>query len=610
MANASSEPNRLDPHGSIRQSPPPVNNSLMPSGAIISPPESLQNSSDEEDTNRGRSRELENLAELQAAIRVIEQRREGSPNGKNEEPKKARMPPDLVIPDSHKPSQPNSTSTDSRRPPLSKEARKISHSRSSTDSNIVLDGSHQTQSPVAMQYNRPESDEDDEDSEETATRLKPPMVRKKSGELVRPALRPSSAKRRPSSMPGTPTYSKAVHFDQHLEHVRHFLQVDKPLAVSAGSSPVEAYESEIEFPFGTEESRRSRGSSYEWEIRLSNFPAETEERKHMPVRVERVFLSSDKKNLIGVVAVQNLAYHKQVTARFTLDYWKTTSEVIAEYNNDVRRKQVNDGCDRFNFTIKLTDQTNLENKTMFFCVRYAVNGQQFWDNNGSINYQVEFAKKPKDQGNGMQGMGPRPLNALPRSRPSPPMSAGHGRTRSVPRSFDDFASGFDSDAPYHDLPNAIIGNPPIKLKGPPARGDIVPDAPKRRQKGGAQAFGSRYDFSASLSAAIQNASSILGDQSGLAKKGEMEQVSKEMPGLRSKPAGTSQQQVPGIVVKQPTGGSASSAPENASNPARPAALLSEKPSLQSQSYQELVDKYCFVGSQPRLVAEAGPCVDC
>jgi hypothetical protein len=32
-------------------------------------------------------------------------------------------------------------------------------------------------------------------------------------------------------------------------------------------------------------------------------------------------------------------------------------------------------------------------------------------------------------------------------------------------------------------------------------------------------------------------------------------------------------------------------------PSKPAALISEKPSLASQSYQELVEKYCFVGAR-------------
>lgn len=596
-ANFSDEVSRLDPHGSIHQSPLPLNNLLLPTGAMMSPPESLQNSSDEEETNRGRRRELENLAELQAAIRIIEQRKESSPTRMDDGTKNARLALNIVISESGKSVQQKSAPSDPQRPPLSKEARKISHSRSSTDSNIVSDVVHQKQPPsLMMPYNRPESDEDDEYSDETGIQSKPPMVRKKSGELVRPALRPASSKRRPSSMPGTPTYSKAVHFDSHLEHVRHFLQVDKPLAVSAGSSPVDAYESDVEFPFGSEESGKPKGPSYEWEIRLSNFPAETEERKHLPVRVERVFLSSDNKNLIGVVAVQNLAFYKQVTARFTFDYWKTTSEVTADYNNDVRRKQVHDGSDRFNFNIKLSDQANLENKTMFFCMRYDVGGQQYWDNNGSINYQVEFSKKMKSYGkNGMPGLGARPLNALPRSRPAPPMSAGNDRPRPVSRSFDDFATGFDSYTAFSQSPTAMMGESPIRLKAPRSRGEVVPDAPTRRPKANAQAFGNRYDFGASLSAAIQNASAILGDQSGFTKKPDIEQPSHKVPTSKSKPTVAALQKPPSIVIKRPTGGAPSTTSTNVSA-TRPSAFISEKPSLQSQSYQELVDKYCFFGS--------------
>lgn len=612
MTNASGRSGSRDPQGGISQSSPPVNRLLTPTGAMISPPESSHNSSDEEETSRGRGRELEKLAELQAAIRIIEQRKESSPPGKNDDSKKARRGLDLVIPKSDQFSNSTKTSSASQRPPLSKEARRISHSRSSTDSNIIVDLAHQTQSPLPIKYARPDSDEDDEDSDEAGIHLKPPMVRKKSGELVRPALRPASAKRRPSSMPGTPTYSKAVHFDAHLEHVRHFLQVDRPLAVSAGSSPVETYDSEMEFPLGAEDVARPKGPCYGWEIKLSNFPAETEERKHQPVRVERIFLSSDSKSLIGVVAVQNLAFHKKVTARFTFDYWKTTSEVVADFNDDVRRKHVHDGCDRFNFTIKLDDQTNLENKTMFFCIRYDVNGQPYWDNNGSINYQVEFSKKFQAHGkNGTSGQGSRPMNALPRSRPSPPVSAGATRPRSMPQSFDDFAPGFDPYALYTPPPTTRLAESAVRLKAPRSRADRVPDAPTRRPKANGQAFGNRYDFGASLSAAIQSASAILGEQSGFfAQEPGSKQPSHRGLASERKTASAVRPQTPSIIVKQPTGGAASTTLSQGSAPPRPAALLSKKPSLQSQSYQELVDKYCFVGSRPNSATEAGPSVHC
>jgi hypothetical protein len=401
-------------------------------------------------------------------------------------------------------------------------------------------------------------------------------------------------------MPGTPTYSKAVHFDSHLEHVRHFLQVDRPLAVSAGSSPVENYESETEFPLGSDESSaRPRGPSYEWELHLANFPADTEARKSSPVFVERVFLSSDSKYLIGTVAVQNLAFNKLVVARFTLDYWKTTSEVVAEFNNDVRRKQNHDGLDRFNFSIRLADQANLENKTLFFCVRYSVNGQDFWDNNGGFNYQVDFAKKLKTQHgkNGMPGLGARPISALPRTRQSPPASL--GRPRGLPTSFDDFSTGFDNfGGNFGQSAGALIGEPRLKLRSPRSKTELVPDAPNRRKVSGGQAFGNRYDFNSSLTAAKNSAFSVLGEHSGLTSRVDTKQSSHEVP------VASPVKSVAIALPKQDTGvngssiGASSTAPAVASPmTSKPAALVSEKPPLTSQSYQELVDKYCFVGTR-------------
>ncbi|KIV92041.1 hypothetical protein PV10_06516 [Exophiala mesophila] len=578
----------FDPHGSLRKSPPPVTNSLIPAGMTISPPDSSHNSSDDEDApDRGRSRDFElgaDLKELQAAIRSIEQRKEGSPNRHND-----LKNTDIDL-------QANGTSQQPKpeivRPPLSYEARKISHSRSNTDSSIVFEPPKIHTPPVRFQADSDSSDEDG------ALTRRPPMVRKKSGELVRPALRPS-AHRRPSSMPGTPTYSKAVHFDSHLEHVRHFLQVDRPLAVSAGSSPVENYESESEFPFGSDESTaRPRAVQYEWELRLANFPPESESRKTQPVFVERVFLSSDGKNLIGTVAVQNISFQKQVVARFTLDYWKTTSEVSADYNQDIRRKNQHDGLDRFNFSIRLADQANLENKTLFFCVRYNTNAQEFWDNNGSFNYQVDFSKKAKPQHgkNGMPGLGARPLSALPRSRPSPPTSTG-GRPKTMPTSFDDFSTGFDSFGSFGQSAGSLMGEPKLKLRSPRSKAELLPDAPHRRLKSGSQAFGNRYDFNSSLSAAKSNAMAVLGDDSGLSLRKDAKQSSREVPATTPTKSNTSTSHNFNVGASGATGGVSFSTPGLTPLGSKPAALMSEKPPLTSESYQELVDKYCFVGAR-------------
>ncbi|KFY09973.1 hypothetical protein V491_07858 [Pseudogymnoascus sp. VKM F-3775] len=209
--------------------------------------------------------------------------------------------------------------------------------------------------------------------------------------LVEPAFR-TSLRRRPASTPSTLTFSKSVHFDPHLERVRHFLQIERPLAVAAGSPPVESDNGDTESSFSDENSNHSRPPSYEWEIITANFPTETYERLQLPVRVEKVVLSPDYKELIGTVAVANLAFDKTVVVRFTLDFWKTTSVVFAEYANDARQKQY-DGCDRFNFAIELADLANLNKRPMFFCIKCCVNGVEYWDNNNNYNFQVEFRKK-------------------------------------------------------------------------------------------------------------------------------------------------------------------------------------------------------------------------
>ncbi len=171
---------RVDPYGSLRQSPPPKTNMLIPTGATISPPESSHNSSDDEESNNGRGRNLENLAELQAAISILQQRKESSPNRGNEESTRARLALDLVVPQLEKSlSTPNNTSAESSRSPLSREARKISHSRSSTDSNIVLDLGRQRQSPT--QFGPADDGTEEEDSDESVRRSKPPCCERSLG---------------------------------------------------------------------------------------------------------------------------------------------------------------------------------------------------------------------------------------------------------------------------------------------------------------------------------------------------------------------------------------------------------------------------------------------
>ena len=522
-------------------------------------PPSSHSSGDEAPSARGRHRKMANLEELQAAIRGIEQNRQGSP-APPEERKENKLARDFSIP--HLDGSAEITAADDRtdvRPPLSDGARKISHSRSCTDTNAYFDVPKTT-------FDTAPKAGSDEDLDDEDLAIKPSLIRKKSGELVRPALR---GKRRPSSMPGTPTYSKAVHFqDNSLEHVRTFLQVDRPIAVSAGSSPVDVHTDDEEFPFS--DSDAGRQTPYEWEMKLTNFPRDTYQRQALPARAEKIYLSADTKTLFGDIAVRNLAFHKVVIARFTLDYWKTTSEVVAEFNRDVRRPSLGDSCDRFTFEIKLEEHANLENKTLFFCVKYQVSGKEFWDNNNSMNYQVDFAKKFK------------PMNGKPAAQTSSAHTVGlprsrspHKRPRSMP-SFDDFGN---HSAPFNftSFPpsTSVTGDTPIRFRQKPSTIAPVSDAPLTKSiSTNQQAFSNRYDFGASLSAAIQNSTN------------KVPSPRHEVPALKLPH--------PPKIVKSETklDGVADT------TLSRPATLASDKPAMQSTSYTELLDKYCFVRSRP------------
>ncbi|KAF2003159.1 carbohydrate-binding module family 21 protein [Amniculicola lignicola CBS 123094] len=526
-------------HTSVNGAVKPVDASNGPTssanGAISTPPDS---SDDDDERSRASSREIGSLKELQKALQNIDVKRGHSPNrdGATHTPNNTAVPSPPVR-------------------SLSAEARKISHSRSSSE---IMLSTHAHVEPLI-------SSSEGSDAEDDELRMKPPLLRKKSGELVKPALRPSS-RRRFSSMPGTPTYAKAVHFNEDIEQVRHFLQIDRPIAVSAGSSPVETYDSESEYPFGYAD--KARSAIPEWEIKLANFPSETYERQTSPVRVERIFLASDHKTLVGTVAVANISFQKFVAARFTLDYWKTTSEVGAEYNHDVRKKQSTDGYDRFNFNIKLADQANLETKTMLLCVRYNANGQEFWDNNNSMNYQIDFAKKTKQKAKSPTF---GPAGAIPRSRHSPPAP----RPRSMPVGSldDDFGHSFDSKPFEFGQSRGDSPGGSIRLKTKSKRGSLFPDQAPRRNPNGT-AFSTRYDFGASLSAALNNAQTALGDRSGLKVI-------------------TSDKQNNGYFNRNET--VSKSVPASSPVPgARPDTLSSEKPDVRSAEYNELIQKFCFV----------------
>lgn len=395
-------------------------------------------------------RTVENVAELRAATNIIEQQRA----------RKANHGPQITDGPHPLPRQTTGASS------------------SNTEPSPLL-----TSSPDEILM----GSDGDLDSGDEQSRRKPPIL-KKSGESIRPALR-SVSFRRSASTPDSPAgpSSKVVRFDSHLEHLEHLLQVDRASVISAEYSPTKAYETDTELSFRGHDAE-GPAPSFEWEILVPNFPTETHLRMKLPVRVERVFLSSNNRSLIGSIAVANLGVDKHVVARFTFDYWKTCLVVVAKCTDDIRQPET-DRYDKFKFIIKLADHGNLETKRMFFCVRYSVNGQVYCDDNNTDDFQVDFQKKVK------------PPNR-PKTMEHPlPQQHSLGRYKAIPVNFGDSNHSNDSfDVKYRYKRKYKQG---IK-----SAINIASDGLNQRKSGPSSSkhFGNRHDnFGASPLAEIQEA---------------------------------------------------------------------------------------------------------
>ncbi|KAF8481415.1 putative phosphatase regulatory subunit-domain-containing protein [Gautieria morchelliformis] len=243
------------------------------------------------------------------------------------------------------------------------------------------------------------------------------LLRKKSGELVKPSLKStgfapwtvSEGRGRTKSAPTTPVGPKSVHFDAHLEHVKLFLAEQKPLAVSRDGSPTETSEGDTTdtcFPFP----RTLGGGTLRLKpILLPSYPSEP---WTFDVRLEK--LSLENTALVGQVLVRNVAFAKWVAVRFTLDAWQTTSEVAARHLASLR----DHSFDRFEFRVRLGDYMNgIEFKKLVLCVRFTAEGREMWDSNGGRNYEVGF-EKVRDELN-RQAQSPSPSGG----REGPPLVA-------------------------------------------------------------------------------------------------------------------------------------------------------------------------------------------
>ncbi|GMM36069.1 Gip2 protein [Saccharomycopsis crataegensis] len=266
----------------------------------------------------------------------------------------------------------------------------------------------------------------------------PPLIRKKSGEIVKSSLKLSSLGysgnsygRSASSLPSTPTY-KAVHFNnKSFADIKYFRERDSPTAISAENSPNvrprsgshgikqspkyrwligdsdddDDSDSDIHQSSATDDDDDDEiDPGLDWEINPINFRGSVDyERKFAtdpPVFLERFFLSTDKRLLKGQIATKNIAFQKKVAIKYSLNDWKIVSEVEAAYVPDIPRILKKRMYDRFLFQIPLVtlmeDKNSLDHVDFVACIKYETNGETFWDNNEGKNYQL-YLKSDKDK---------------------------------------------------------------------------------------------------------------------------------------------------------------------------------------------------------------------
>lgn len=263
------------------------------------------------------------------------------------------------------------------------------------------------------------------------------MIRKKSGELVKPSLKQRSMSTpdlsRDAEYPSTPEEernrgfpeerSKSVRFagpDEadggNLENVVLFLREQKPAAVGKAADPDRAGLTDTETEIDTDASdfvqfrtRRNaaaqkadddklvmEGGSKVPRVRTDFSPDSRGALKEEYVVLERVDLLNDTGplHMKGTALVRNMSFQKWVAIRFTMDHWQTVSEVAGAHVTHIPSETTGDeGWDRFSFSIKLEDyRRKLDERQLMLCIRFSVDGREWWDSNNGMNYQFTFKK--------------------------------------------------------------------------------------------------------------------------------------------------------------------------------------------------------------------------
>ena len=92
-----------------------------------------------------------------------------------------------------------------------------------------------------------------------------------------------------------------------------------------------------------------------------------------------------QKGIIGMIAVKNIAYCKEVSVTFSFDNWQTHRETEAVFYRQDEEKEL----DFFVFVV--CDKAACFDRSwqLDFAIRYKAAAREYWDNNDGNNYAVQ-----------------------------------------------------------------------------------------------------------------------------------------------------------------------------------------------------------------------------
>ncbi|XP_020904296.1 protein phosphatase 1 regulatory subunit 3B [Exaiptasia diaphana] len=177
--------------------------------------------------------------------------------------------------------------------------------------------------------------------------------------------------RRHSSLPAK---RKNVHFADSF---------GKPLVSAYSEEEYNIHVSLAQVKKEMQKAKKSLRMCFQQPVSLDGF---RERLEHDYVCLENAVIQSEN-SLIGTVKVKNIAYHKEVIVRYTLDSWNSHTDVGATYVLD----SYDGNSDRFSFAVTLPEYFLAAGGNLELAICYKTDGQEYWDNNGGINYRVECA---------------------------------------------------------------------------------------------------------------------------------------------------------------------------------------------------------------------------